>query len=650
MIRSSSLSVAPKSEYLRNALQARRAQQSTTPSPLDMRNASLHVSQPADNMFATPSPDVFDEFELSEEQTRPVSPIRRRRPSDGGVPRSKTNRQLTDEIEKLKDRFITSNMRVELLKTNNSELQHGITKLKEKIEELEPLEDENFELQNENHHLNNKMQEMEEEMERLKDENETLRKSNEEMLAINMECSSHFENQELAVQEAADAIVALESEKAALAGVVQELKQRVSALEYDSARAGALIDGSPRCPSRVYSIDESRPSTSHFDSDYYSQPESPVVKISKESRLSITPSERSKKFLESTQERRRSARDLAKRMSTASLAALRIASSSPAPAVPQIPAEFQQQTAPAVEHTVPDKRSSKAPKRHHERRLPEHILQEALDISPTLSESATPQSPTLLSERLRRPRLSDQANELRPSSSQARTPTNTRPRHRQHSTVEISPRVPSRRSSKQAHTNSSNEYLSQRDLHDPRQHRSESDMDAETPRAEAEEWASMPSPSAPARSSLLSESSLTSEVDSHDKDRWWRSIQPLTHQNQTLQPQQHHQSPPHLVLENSRLPDIAQQSPRSPTLTRSKSHHPDNARGPYRPARIDTTGISSAAPQNLPTRKESRRTRTQPNTPGTSSPFLEKDFFFNVTEDADTFMRKAKARMLGGRK
>jgi hypothetical protein len=115
-------------------------------------------------------------------------------------------------------------------------------------------------------------------------------------------------------------------------------------------------------------------------------------------------------------------------------------------------------------------------KRHRERRLPEHILQEALDISPTLSESVTSQSPTLLPERSRRPHLSEQPNESRRSSSQARTPTNTRPRPQQHSTVEIAPRVPSRRSSKQAHTNSSNEYLSQRDPHNPRQHRSESDL------------------------------------------------------------------------------------------------------------------------------------------------------------------------------
>jgi chromosome segregation ATPase len=291
-----------------------------------MRIPTSSTPKPPEINPATTSPDGFDEFELTDEHTRPVSPIRRRRPSDVGMPRSKTSRQLTEEIEKLKDSLLTSNMRVELLKKNNSELQHTTTKLKERVEELEPYEEENNELQDENNHLRLKMQEMEEEMERLKDDNDELRRSNEDMLAINVECSSHWEDQEAAVQEAADAIIALEREKAALAVEVHKLKERVTLLEDDSSRASTLVNGSSRAPSIVYSIDESRPSTSHFDSDYYSQPDSPQVKRSKESIISIEPSARSKKFLELTQERRRSARDLAKRMSTASLAALRMAS------------------------------------------------------------------------------------------------------------------------------------------------------------------------------------------------------------------------------------------------------------------------------------------------------------------------------------
>jgi hypothetical protein len=614
-----------------------------------MRIPTSSTPKPPEINPATTSPDGFDEFELTDEHTRPVSPIRRRRPSDVGMPRSKTSRQLTEEIEKLKDSLLTSNMRVELLKKNNSELQHTTTKLKERVEELEPYEEENNELQDENNHLRLKMQEMEEEMERLKDDNDELRRSNEDMLAINVECSSHWEDQEAAVQEAADAIIALEREKAALAVEVHKLKERVTLLEDDSSRASTLVNGSSRAPSIVYSIDESRPSTSHFDSDYYSQPDSPQVKRSKESIISIEPSARSKKFLELTQERRRSARDLAKRMSTASLAALRMASLKEAEDIPGVP-EFQVGAPKIVEHAVSDRRSSKAAKRYRERRLPESIFQDALEISPTMSEVTGPHSPTPVHDGLRRTSRSDQStgyrssNDSRPSSSQAKTPTAaTKFRHSQPFTIESSPQVPSRRSSRQPHTNSSNEQLSHCDHQPPRHRRSESDVgSAETPRAVTEEWASKPPPPVPARTSVISASSLTSEPDPQDKDRWWRSVQPLTQQQQAA-PQSHsqYQPPPHLPLQGTRPSGGGPQSQQSPTLTRSRSHHPD-ALG--QSTRIDTNGAS-----NAPQISMSRRTRTQPNTPAASSPYMEKDFLFNGNEDADTFMRKARAKLSGRR-
>lgn len=637
--RTGSFSVAPKSEYLRNALQARRANNAPAPSALDMRTPPPPALKPA-----TISPDGFDEFQLTDEHTRPVSPIRRRRPSDVGMPRSKTSRQLTEEIEKLKDSLMTSNMRVELLKKNNSELQYTTTKLKERVEELEPLEDENGELQDENNHLRLKMQEMEEEMERLKGDNDNLRQSTEEMLSINIECSSHFENQEAAVQEAVDAIVALEKEKAALAVEVHNLKDRVSLLEDDTSRASTLFDGSPpRAPSIVYSIDESRPSTSHFDSDYYSQPDSPQVKNSKDSIISIQPSARSQKFLELTQERRRSVRDLAKRMSTASLSALRMSSLSQAADIPEVP-ELQVGAPKIVEQLVSDKRSSRAAKRYRERRLPDNILQDALQISPIMPESRASHSPTPIPQSLRNSYRSDQSiggrssNDSRPSSSHVKTPTTaTRSKHRQPSVTEHSPRVPSRRSSKQAHTNSSNEHLSQREQQPPRHRRSESDVgSAETPRAGSEEWASMPPPPAPARSSIISESSLTSEVDAQDKDRWWRGVQQLTQQQQQQPQAQQYQAPPHLLSHHASRPSEDQQPQRSPTLTRSRSHHPDILGQP--------PGIgSSGAPSVF---QSSRRTRTQPSTSAASEPYVQKDFMFNGNEDVDTFMRKA-ARTFG---
>jgi hypothetical protein len=558
---------------------------------------------------------MFDKFELSEEQTRPVSPIQRRRPSDIGVPRSKTTRQLTDEIEKLKNVLIDSNMRVELLKTNNSELQHNVVVLTERVETLEPLEDENVELLDENDHLKLKMQDMEEEMERLKDDNDDLRKSNEEMLAINEECCSHFEKQDLAVQEAADTIFALEGEKAALAEEVHKLKDRVGALEDDVSRASTLVDGSSRCPSVVYSIDESRPSTSHFDSDYYSR----------ESVISITPSERSKKFLDLTQERRRSTRDLVKRMSAASLKvplkALRgVGIPSPAPKVPQIPEKFQQQIPQIVEQVVADKRSSRAPKRYRERRLPDQLLQDALELSPELPEITIPRSPTPQPAGLRglyRPGQSTGSRSSKDSlnsSTHIRTPTSSKSRSHRH--AETSPRVPSRRSSRQATSSTSHELMSQRDLRNPQpRRRSEPDTSfAVTPPTQADEWVSaMPPPPVPARASLISQSSLTSDPDPQDKDRWWRSIERLNQpQPQTYQ----------LTIQHASRP--AEYIAQSPTLTRARTHG---------------GGVGGGVSSEEAMMSRSVGSRTQPGTPA-----LEKDFMFNATEDVESFMRKTKGR------
>ncbi|KAH7396556.1 hypothetical protein DE146DRAFT_614547 [Phaeosphaeria sp. MPI-PUGE-AT-0046c] len=656
--RAASYSVAPRSEILRNALHARRAQQTSTPTPVEKRPppADLRLPQ-ATTPAPHASPDVFDEFELSEEQTRPVSPINRRRPSDAGVPRPKTTRQLNQENEQLRAALMDANMRVQLLKTSNSELHKDNTKLKKKVEELVLLEQEMEDLDHENLSLKAKLQETEQEMEGfyhethslkvqmqkqeqetedLKHGNDNLRTSNEEMISVLNECTAQMDGLELAMQEAVDTIFALESEKAvletkkatwekekaALSEEVQFMKERMSNLEYNSTLANTSVDGSQRCPSRVYSIDEARPSTSHFDSDYFSQPDSPVVKPSRESVISVTPSERSKKFLDLTQERRQSARDLAKRMSTASLKALRISTLAPAPEVPEIPTQFRLEAAKIVEHTMPVRQYQKPPKRYRDRKLPEHIIQEALQISPESSESPAALSPLPHAGQLRAVHRSDHSlgtrssSDSRPSSSHRRTPTtSSRSRHRRPSAAQASPRVPSRRGSRQVHTNSSSEHMAQHELRGTRQRRSDSDIGSvEAPQAETSEWASMPPPPKPARASVISQSSLTSSVDAQDdKDRWWKSIQPLT-QHQQLMPL------PAQIL-GSRSAEV----PPSPTLTRSKTYR-QLAPGP----KLDTAG-----------------TRTQPSTPAATTPYVEKDFLFNASEDADTFMRKAKAKLTG---
>jgi hypothetical protein len=360
------------------------------------------------------------------------------------------------------------------------------------------------------------------------------------------------------------------------------------------------------------------------------------VKPSKGSIISIEPSARSKKFLESTQERRRSVRDLAKRMSTASMSALRMASLGPAADIPEVP-ELPVGAPKIIEQLVADKRSSRASKRYRERRLPDNIIQDALQISPTMPDSKAPHSPTPISQSLRRSYRSGESiggrssNDSRPSSSHVKTPTTaTRSKHRQPPLAEHSPRVPSRRSSKQVHTNSSNEHMTQREQQHPRHRRSESDVGStETPRAVPEEWASMPS-SNPARSSLISESSLTSEVEAQDKDRWWRGVQQLTQQQQ---PQaQQYQAPPHLQSHHASRPSEGQQPQRSPTLTRSRSHHPDVL---SQHERIDSNGANGVSTSSK------RIARTQPSTPAATEPYIQKDFMFNGNEDVDTFMRKA---------
>lgn len=634
--RTGSGSFAPKSEYLRNALQARRAQNTPTPSPLDMRVPLPPATKPQEVKSERTSPDLFAEFALSEEQTAPVSPIRRRRPSEAGPPRSKTSRELTKEIETLKDSLMTSNMRVELLKKRSTELQHDNTELKERLEELEPLEEENHELRNENSHYKLKIQDMDEDMERLKEENDTLRESNEEMLAINVECSSHWEDQELAVREAADTIIALETGKAALAAEVQELKKRVTALEDSNlSTTDTLVDGSPRCPSIIYSIDEARPSTSHFDSDYYSQPDSPENKTSRESFVSITPSERSKKFLDLTQERRRSARDLAKRMSVASLKALKIASPSPAPAVPEVPVAYQQQLPRIVEVVANDRRPSRTPKRYHDCTFPQQPLLDALEMSPTLdsdpgvSNSRSPTKQAYDSPLVYRPgrSVSKQASL---DTDNLQTPTWTvRSKSRQHSVTEISPRVPSRMSSKQAHINSSSEtlstrdYPSSRDLRNP-QPRGQSELDIGVKNVHEE----CPPP-LPSRSSLASDGDLTSEADPSDKDRWWRSIDrlnPPVATTTTVQPQI--QQPRPVIGFYTVLPSQAQASRR----TSIKSHTQTDRH--VTPTRHPGTGSSAV--------RSSSRSTVSPAT----TPYGERDFLFNGNEDDDAFLRKVK----GGRR
>ncbi len=639
MSRTTSLNITPKSEYLRNALQARRAHITSPMSPSESR------SQPPPTLrlpeISTPetAPDIFAEYALSEEQTTPVSPIRRRRPSDAGLPRSKTNRELTVEIERLKDSLMTSNMRVELLKKNNSQLQHDLTKAKEQIEELEPLEQENHDLREENDSLRLKVDNMDEEIEHLKDNNDAMRKNNEELAALAEESASHWQDQEYAIDEAAECIVKLEEEKGGLAAELLRLKERVAALE-DMSRSITLVDGSPgRYPTRMYSIDESRPSTSHFDSDYYSQPASPSIKASGDSFISITPSERSKKFLDLSVERRQSARELGKRISAASLQALSIRPSCPVPEVPQIPAAYQQQAVRLIEEGSPEVAPIEPGRYRTGQQLISESLLDIARLSPTCSDSAPSRSPTPHSEGLRslynpdrpigRRALSDSCPVSHRTVSSSSNPVT--PKTSQSSVLETtSPFTPSRSANKPALTRSSAEHIQHRS---PRHERHSSSGTAFNVNIRSRK--EIPSPQRasmvhPPHVSVVSEQATESDPR-EDKDRWWRNMDRLT------------------------LPQVLAQSQSAPAQPATQSPSVQQTMQPLSPQQTART-LPPVPPEKAssPWQDDSyvtvRPSRSWDKTKKTTSPIAERDFFFNVAEDEDTFIRKATAWIGGSRR
>ncbi|CAA9962504.1 Mnd1 multi-domain protein [Pyrenophora teres f. maculata] len=611
--RTSSYAVAPKSEYLRNALQARRAHHTPTSSLQTTQSPPPPASKPAEVKTPRRSPDVFAEFALSEEQQTPVSPIRRRRTSDVamGIPRSRTTRELQNELDKLKEKLMTSNLRIELLKSSNSELQQNLASAKEQIERLEPLEDENYDLRVENQQLKLKVENMEDEIAGLKDVNEDHRKTNEELTAIASESAAHWEAHEFAIEEAAECIIKMEEEKTVLTKELQELKERVITLENTSS-GSALVDGPAKYPSRVYSVDESRPSTSHFDSDYYSQPSSPQAKPSSESVISFTPSELSRRFLDLKEERRKSTRDLVNRMSAVSLRALREASPSPAPEIPQIPEAYQQPIPKIVQNDRSETpRANPVRYRKDFEALPPPLMEAARISSPVRPHTVTPQAPAPQPDGLRglyRPerRSSNRtSNDVRPSSMVVSSSTNMGSFGNRHQYAEPLPHSLSRSSSNHTGTNSSRERL-QRTL----RHRQSSASMRTPTSAASSEWEILTSNNSPPVS-VPSQADLTPEVDPReDKDRWWRSIDRLTLSQVIAQPHQH-------------------------LYSGHRSNTPPDIDQPRQPDPFNTSRDSV----------KSSLQRSKTAAPLNTLVMYEKDFLFNPTESEEDFMRKARNAM-----
>lgn len=480
----------PKSELLRNALDARRAAQSTpTPAPNEpkqMRPESLKSS----------ASDPWLDNAKEEGDTIKVTPVRRqsRRPSEGPPSRMRSQRELQAENESLKNTQIDLKIRLEALQSQHNKLLDQAEEDKARIQELESYEDEVFDLRD----TNAKHVSMVEDME---DELTELRRQNEEVLKISEDTVAEIEKKEEALQEAAEIILGLEKDKAGLLEEVKRLKETQQAKPqaangYDT-NTFATAHGQLRYPANVNLADDSRPSTGYHDSDYYSMPASPHEKRSQESITFV--SERAKKFINMKKETQRSIQDLSRRLSNASLKQEK-KKNEPVPQVPQIPEAYKQQATSAEPYITP------------QRSGPVQVtLSPALSYDPYSIASDRSSTPHSASSGLRNQHHTsfniDTSSQYRPASHRSNatgTPTSSR-RSKQSLRSVDAPTAPARHSSRTAMNAYSAEQL-----------RSE-------PRIEPDVRSEASSEATWEVQSVLSEA-VTTEVDANYRGPWYNQI------------------------------------------------------------------------------------------------------------------------------
>lgn len=495
-----SVPVEPKSEYLRHALDAKRAKQaSPSPTPPEAR-----PPPPTTTLNKAPSDPWLDQAKCEGDGPHITAMRRHRRPSDGAVPRPKTQRELQAEMEKLKETIFNLNMKLELIRKQNNDLKDQMEEAQKRVDELEPLGDENFELREENIQLQQTNDTLASKIQEMAEELIELRQRNTKILQIQDESLTHMESQNTALEEAAEIIIRLEDEKNALAQENSNLKDQVATLQTTpTAETYAETDGDAkeRCPCRVYSIDESRPSTSHFDSDYYSQPGSPQAKPSKDPLSPVTVSERARSFLAMNKEAARSVQDLKKRSSDASMKGIKPKIS--IPEVPQIPEAYKQAQTP--------KTLARQPRRSKLISPTSPAL--APDSYVGMQRSPTPRTPTSPAEGLRGlfregMTLDASVRSNQRSSSGSNSPLETR--RMKPSREGDRPTAPVRGSSRHAQTASSAEKL-----------RADTVSETASEARPDQEWATMPSPP-----SVISED-LTTEPEIICRARWWQGLDKL---------------------------------------------------------------------------------------------------------------------------
>ncbi|KAL1594460.1 hypothetical protein SLS60_010220 [Paraconiothyrium brasiliense] len=319
----------PKSELLRNALDAKR-QAHVTPAPTPPDSGLAHTET-----LKSAVSDPWLDNAKNEEETK-ATPVRRpRRPSEGALPRMRTQRELQAENESLRKAQMDLKLRLEALGDQHNKLRDLNEQYEERIRELEPYAAQVDDLRDANNQLTLKVQDMEDEMSELRDQNKLI-------LQISEETVAELGQRNEALEEAAELILGLEKSKGDLLEEIEQLKAQPANTQDDvryNIDTSATANEQREYPTRVHSIDESRPSTSYNDSDYYSMPASPHGKPSQESMIFV--SDRAKKFIDMKKETQRSTKDLSRRLSDASLRQQK--KREPTPQVPQIPEAYRQQ-------------------------------------------------------------------------------------------------------------------------------------------------------------------------------------------------------------------------------------------------------------------------------------------------------------------
>lgn len=427
------------------------------------------------NLKKTPSDPWLQNAKDEEETVKATLPRRSRRPSEGAMPRARTQRELQTENDFLRNAQMDLKIRLEALQSQHNKLRDQSEEDQRRIEELEPYEAQLFDLQESNSKLSIKVHEMEEEI-------IELREQNEEVLKISEESVAQIEKKEEALQEAAEIILGLEKDKAALSEEIEQLKRN----SMEKTHAASAYDEMEN--------QDSRPSTGYHDSDYYSMPASPQHKPSEESIVFV--SERAKKFIDMKKETHRSIQDLSRRLSNASLKSEK-RKAEPVPQVPQIPQAYQQQAAPAGPvHTPP------------QRVRPTRVtLSPALAYDPYASLSSSTSTPTSVRRSQLQSNLSSDTPSYRPASSRS-SATNTPQSHRSKQSLQSSdmPAAPVRHTNRATQTSRPAEHA-----------RAGTRSEAEAP-LEAETEATWE-----IQSSAASESATT-ELDANYRGPWYNQI------------------------------------------------------------------------------------------------------------------------------